>query len=147
MKPRVKRLAEIVAAPAYGRKKVCASLPEGRVEVTSARQLRHWLRRINSECPRPLLAEVVRADGDRLTVGLGRSRSFVTYIRADGNPPYLSVVSDRSDEEEIHFDCNGEPSYYSLRNTVPLGVALEVACQFAQSQGLPLPEVVDWEEV
>ena len=65
-------LAEIVAAPAYGHKRVCASLPEGCTAVGSSNDLRQWLRRIAAECPRPLLAEVVRTDGDLLSLGLGR---------------------------------------------------------------------------
>jgi hypothetical protein len=142
-----KRFARIVAAPADGHKQVCASLPGGRVAVESSSELRRWLRRIAAECPRPLLAEVIRADGDRLSVGLGRPGSFLTYIPADGDPPYLSVVGDAPEDEEVCFDCNGEPSFYSARNTVPFNVALEVACRFAESSGLPLPSVVEWEEV
>jgi hypothetical protein len=141
------RFAEIVAAPADGHKEVCASLPEGYSEVGSPDELRHQLRRIATECPRPLLAEVVRADGDRLSVGLGRPRSFLTYIPADGDPPYFSVVGDALEGEEVCFDCNGEPSFYSARNTVPFEMALEVACRFAESSGLPLPGLVVWEEV
>jgi len=126
---------------------VCASLPDGRTEVESPEELRRWLRRIAAECPRPLLAEVVRTDGDRLSVGLGRPRSFLTYIPADGDPPYFSVVGDASEGEEICFDCNGEPSFYSARNTVPFEEAMEVACRFIGSSGLPLPAEVAWEAV
>jgi hypothetical protein len=140
------RFAEIVADPADGHEPVCASLPGGRTEVGSPEELRQWLRRIAAECPRPLLAEVVRADGDRLSVGLGRPRSFLTYIPADCDPPYFNVVGDAPEGEEVCFDCNGEPSFYSARNTVPFEVALEVACRFAQSSGLPLPDSVVWEE-
>jgi hypothetical protein len=141
-----KRFAHIVAAPADGHKEVCLSLPNGYVEVCSPRELRRWLRRIAAECPRPLLASVVRADGDRLSIGLGRPRSFLTYIPADGNPPYFSVVGDAPADEEVNFDCNGESSFYSARNTVPFKVALEVACCFAKSSDLPLPDLVAWEE-
>jgi hypothetical protein len=141
------RFAEIVAAPAEGHKIVCISLPHGCTEVCSPDELRRWLRRIAAEIPRPLLAEVVRADGDRLSIGLGRSRSFLTYVPEDGNPPYFSVVGDAPEEEEVNFDCNGESSFYSARNTVLFEVALEVACRFAQSTGLPLPDLVAWEEV
>ena len=31
-------------------------------------------------------------------------------------------------------------------NTVPFEVALELACRFARSTGLPLPELAAWEE-
>jgi hypothetical protein len=141
------RFAEIVAAPADGHKVVCTSLPDGYVEVHSPQELRHWLRLIAAECPRPLLAEVVRADGDRLSIGLGRPRSFLTYVPEDGDPPYFSVVGDAPEGEEVNFDCNGESSFYSARNTVPFEVALEVVCRFAQSGGLPLPDLVAWEEV
>jgi hypothetical protein len=141
------QFAEIVAVPADGHKVVCASLPDGCIEVESPEELKRWLRQISAECPRPLLAEVVRADGDRLSVGLGRPCSFLTYIPADGNPPYFSVVGGAPEGEEVNFDCNGESSFYSARNTVPFEVALEVACRFAQSSGLPLPELVAWEEV
>ena len=141
------QFAEIVAAPAYGHKLVCASLPDGCTEVASPDDLRQWLRRIATECPRPLLAEVVRADGDRLSVGLGCPRSFLTYIPADGDPPYFSVLDEAAGDGEVCFDCNGEPSFYAARNTVPFAVALEVASRFAASGGLPLPDLVAWEEV
>ena len=141
------RFVEIVAAPAAGHKAVCASLPQGSIKVHSADELRRWLRRIAAECPRPLLAEVVRADGDRLSIGLGRPVSFLTYIPEDGNPHTSSVVGDGPEDEEVNFDCNGESSFYSARNTVPFEHALEVACRFAQSSGLPLPDVAAWEEV
>lgn len=143
----VERFAEIVAVPADGHALVCASLPGGGTSVGSAEELRWWLQLIAAECPRPLLAEVVRADGDRLSVGLGRSRSFLTYIPANGDPPYFSVVDESAGNGEVCFDCNGEPSFYAARNTVPFALALEVACRFASSAGLPLPELVAWEEV
>jgi hypothetical protein len=139
--------AEVVAAPPYGHKAVCPSLPNGHAKVTSGQELKRLLRRIASECPRPLLAEVVRADGDLLSIGLGLPLSFLTYIPEGGDPPYFSVVGDPSQNEEVCFDCNGEPSFYSTRNTVPFKLALEVVCQFAGSSGLPLPDLVEWEEV
>lgn len=94
-------------------------------------------------------AEIIAApaDGDLLSVGLGRPRSFLTYIPADGDPPYFSVVDESAGDGEVCFDCNGEPSFYAAHNTVPFPLALEVACQFASSTGLPLPELVAWEEV
>ena len=140
------RFAEIYAAPAYGHQQACASLPEGPTEVACRDELRQWLERIAAERPRPLLAEVIRSDGDRLSVGLGRLRSFLSYVAADGNPPYFSVVGD-AQQGKVCFDRNGEPSYFAARDTVPFEVALEVACRFAQSRGLPLPELVEWEEV
>ena len=141
------RFAEIVAIPSHNHKQVCASLPDGRTEVASPDDLRHWLRKIAGECPRPLLVDVVRADGDRLSIGVGRLWSFLTYIAEDGDPPYFSVVGDAPEGEEINFDCNGESSFYSTRNTVPFELALDVACRFAASSGLPLPALVAWEEV
>lgn len=142
-----KRFAKIVAAPASGYKSVCASMPGGSVAIASTDELQCWLRRIAAECPRPLLVDIVRADGDRLSVGLGRTRSFMTYIPADGNPPYFSVVGDALETEEVNFDYNGESSFYSARNTVPFEIALEVACRFAHGSDLPLPDLVRWEEV
>jgi hypothetical protein len=69
----------------------------------------------------------------------------VTYIPEDGNPPYFSVVGDGPKHEEVNFDFNSESSFYSARNTVPFELALEVVCLFAQSSGLPLPDLVEWE--
>jgi hypothetical protein len=141
------RFAEIVAAPESEHKYVCASLPDGHIEVDSPDELRFWLRRIATECPRPLLVEVVRADGDRLSVGVGRPRSFLTYIPADGNPPYLSVFDESAGSDEVCFDCNGEPSFYAARNTVPFELAVEVVTRFVVLRDLPLPDLVAWEEV
>lgn len=139
--------AAIVAAPAYGYKHVCVSLPAGGARIASPEELQRWLRLIAIECPRPLLVEVIRADGDLLSVGLGAVRSFLTYIPAGGDPPYFSVVDESAGDGEVCFDCNGEPSFYAARNTVPFQMALEVACRFASSAGLPLPELVPWEAV
>lgn len=90
---------------------------------------------------------MVRAGGDVLSTGLGRPRSFVTYIPGHGNPPYFSVLDESAGEEEVRFDFSGEPTDYLARNTVPFAVALDVACRFAAEAGLPLPGLVAWEEV
>ena len=139
--------AEIFAAPAYGHVHVCASLPNGSVDVHSASELRHRLEQIAGEVPRPLLAEVIRTDGDLLSIGLGAPRSFLTYIPSGGDPPYFSVLDESVDDREVSFDCNGEPSFYSMRNSVPFQTALDVVCQFSEQRGLPLPTMVKWEEV
>jgi hypothetical protein len=141
-----KPFAAVVATPPHGRKSVCPSLPGGHAEVASPRQLERLLRRISAECCRPILAEVVRTDGDRLSVGLGRPRSFLTYVPEDGDPPYFSVVGDAPEDEDVCFDCNGEPSWYASRHTVPFELALKVVRRFAESSGLPLPDAVAWEE-
>ncbi len=136
--------AEVHSAPPYGHSTVCAALPEGASSVGSPRELVDLLRRIAAECPRPVIATVVRADGDQLSVGLGRAASFLTYIPSDNDPPYFSVVGTETDGE-VCFDYAGEPSFYAARNTVPFEVALVVACRFAESSGLPLPDLVAWE--
>ena len=139
------RFAEVLAAPPYGHSTVCAALSDGASSVGSPRELVELLRRIAAECPRPVIATVVRADGDQLSVGLGRPVSFLTYVPADNDPPYYSVVGADADGE-VCFDYAEEPSFYAARNTVPFEVALEVACRFAQSSGLPLPDLVAWED-
>jgi Immunity protein Imm1 len=141
------KIAEIIASPASGERFVCKSLPGGCIEVSDETELRGWLKRIAIESPRPLLVQVGRRDGDLLSVGLGRSQSFLTYIPKGGSPPYFSVVSDAPEDEELCFDSNGEPSFYSTRNTVPFDVAIEVVCVFVQTSGKPLPESVMWEQI
>jgi hypothetical protein len=138
--------AEVVAAPPDGYAAVCPSLPDGAASVGSPGELVALLRRVAAECPRPVIATVVRADGDTLSVGLGRPVSFLTYIPADNDPPYFSVVGEESDGE-VCFDYASEPTFYAARNTVPFEVALDVACRFAATRGLPLPDVVAWEDV
>jgi hypothetical protein len=138
--------AEVVAARPFGCSAVCPSLPDGAASVGSPGELVALLRRVAAECPRPLIVTVVRADGDQLSVGLGRPVSFLTYIPAHDDPPYFSVVGVEADGE-VCFDYAGEPTFYAARNTVPFEVALDVACRFAASGGLPLPDVVAWEDV
>ncbi len=140
------RFAEVVAAPPDGHSAVCAALPGDAATVGSATELVALLRRVAAECPRPVIATVVRADGDQLSVGLGRAVSFLTYIPADNDPPYFSVVGAEVDGD-VCFDYASEPTFYAARNTVPFEVALDVACRFAASCGLPLPDVVAWEDV
>ena len=120
-------------------------MPYGAKSVGSPQELVDLLRRIAAECPRPVIATVVRADGDQLSVGLGRPVSFMTYIPADNDPSYYSVVGAEADGE-VCFDYAEEPSFYAARNTVPIEIAREVACRFAQSSGLPLPDLVAWED-
>ena len=138
--------ADVVAAPPYGHSAVCTALSDGAASVGSLGELIALLRRVAVECPRPVIATVVRADGDPLSIGLGREASFLTYIPADNDPPYFCVVGAEADGE-VCFDYAGEPSFYAARNTVPFEVALDVVSRFATSCGLPLPDVVAWEDV
>lgn len=140
------RLAEVIAAPPYGYSEVSAALPSGAISVESPAELCALLQRIADSCPRPLIACVIRSDGDQLCIGLGRPVSHLNYIPADNDPPYYEVVGAESDGE-VCFDYAGEPTYYATRNTVPLAVALKVASEFAQAKGLPLPALVEWERL
>jgi hypothetical protein len=142
----VKPLAEVSASPPYGQVQVAASdaLPDGHAAVRTVEDLQKLLRAIAADCPRPVIVTVIRADGDMLSIGVGRPVSFLTFIPKDNMPPYFSVHVASNPEEEVCFDYNGEPSFYSARNTVPFELALEVVRRFVLSSGLPLPDLVPW---
>jgi hypothetical protein len=141
-----RRSCKVLAAPPYGHSAVCAALPKGAASVSAQGELVALLRRLAVECPRPVVAHIVRADGDQLCIGLGRAVSILNYIPADNNPPYYEVVGEPAGGE-VCFDYAEEPTYYAARNTVPFEVALQVACRFAGSSGLPLPDLVAWERL
>jgi hypothetical protein len=126
---------------------VCAAPVVDYAEVMSADELEALLRRIARECKRPVLATVRRADGDMLSIGLGRPFSVLTYVGADEDPPYLTSVGGAAPAERVHFDYHGEPSEFSRHNAVGTDEAFAVVRAFVQSSGLPLPQVVSWEEV
>lgn len=113
--------------------------------VASVEELQALLHQMAKECLRPVIATVVRADGDMLSIGLGRPISFLTYIPKDDKPPYLSVLGADRTGGEVCFDFNSEPTFFSKRNTVPFEIGLEVMRQFVLSAGLPLPDIVVWE--
>ena len=140
-------LAVVVAAPPDGYSEVCPALPDGSARVGSLDALEPLLRQVAAEVPRPVLATVIRGDGDQLSIGLGGPESFLTYVPKDGMPPYFNVLGDGPEDDEVCFDYNGEPSFYSASNTVSFELALEVARRFVMASGLPLPDLVAWEEV
>src|SRR5262249_36968825 len=135
-------LAQVWASPPYGQVVLSSALPDGHTAVDTPDDLQRLLRAIAADCQRPVIATVVRPDGDMLSIGLGRPVSFLTFIPSDNMPPYFSVYVPANSEEEVCFDYNGEPSFYSSRNTVPFELALEVVERFVLSNGLPLPDLV-----
>lgn len=128
-------LAEIIVPGQY----------QGDAGVSSVEELLARLHRIAADCPRPVIATVVRADGDMLSIGLKRPVTFLTYTPKDDMPPYLSVFSADQPDGEVCFDYNGEPTFYSARNTIPVELGMEVMRRFVLSSGLPLPDIVTWE--
>jgi hypothetical protein len=126
---------------------VCAAPVVEYAEADSADDLVALLRRIASNCPRPVLATVRRADGDTLSIGLGRPYSVLTYAADGDEPPYLTSVGTVPPTERVRFDYLGVPSEFGRHNAVGVEDALAVVGVFVRSSGLPLPALVGWEEI
>jgi hypothetical protein len=126
---------------------ICAAPVVEYAEAGSDDELVALLRRIAADCPRPVLATIRRADGDTLSIGLGRPYSVLTYAAAGDEPPYLTSVGTAAPAERFRFDYLGEPSEFGRHNAVGVEEAFAVVREFVRSSGLPLPELVRWEEV
>lgn len=92
----------------------------------------------------PMLVEIVRPSGDSLTIGVGRERTVLTFVRGDGDPPYLASVGPEHSDEVVHFFYYGSWSEFPLRNLISWQRAIQAVRHFAQTGGLD--ENVQWEE-
>ena len=123
---------------------VHSSLPE--LEVSSEEELTAALRELAKDRSKPALVTVERRDGDTLAIGLGQPYSVLSYVRADGNPPYYVSVGRVLPSEPVVFYFNDHYSEFAPHHAITLDEALAVMREFANHSCLPLPDAIVWEE-
>ena len=100
---------------------------------------------IDRELPQAIVVE--RSNGDALTVLLGASQSFVSFIRASGDPPYFTSLGDPTAEGVITFYVDGDHHSEALaRHGIAVSEAREAVRGFVKLRS-GLPRNVTWTEV
>jgi hypothetical protein len=114
--------------------------------VTTVDQLDAALDRLHTqafgESPIHVLIE---GPAGTLTIGIGHSQSFLSFILPDSDPPYLVSTTKSKDETEIDFFMDGHHSPVMARNLVPLDIARDAVRVFVEHGALSCD--VRWAEV
>lgn len=114
--------------------------------VDSPAALNDLITRLESEVNRrPIMIDVIAADGRSLALGLGREKSVLSLAGPEGSPPYYASVGDESVKGDITFEYYGQMTHFQLRHAVPISAARIASVQFLSESGLP--NAVRWEEV
>jgi hypothetical protein len=110
----------------------------------------------------PWMANIMRRNGDTLTIGLGvpilvdiagnridsRPSAPVTvlsFVPASGDPPYYASRGPRMLSNNVVFFMAGQWSEFQAGQAIPVSLAREAVRQFVTAAALPT--AVDWEEV
>ena len=114
--------------------------------VTTVEQIDMLLDRLHGEAVanRPMLVSLDGPAGN-LTIGLGHSRSFLSFVLPDNDPPYLVSSGKSKDETEVDFFMAGHHSPCLVKHLVPMETARKAVRVFAE-YGALLCEV-RWAEV
>lgn len=96
---------------------------------------------------RPILMDLISAEGSVLTIGLGRSETVLSYVGPSGDPPYLMSLSDTGDHnrsDTVWFDYGGTETEFSKINCISIEAGRAVVRSFAASRQI---DGVAWVEV
>lgn len=93
----------------------------------------------------PVLVSVIRADGESLTIGLGRELSVLSHVPADLNPPYRASAGDLEGEELVNYSFQGSYSEFPITDCVPIAKARFALREFATDG--TLSATIRWHEV
>jgi hypothetical protein len=94
---------------------------------------------------KPFIAELNNSAGDTLALGLGRDESVLSWVAADGDPPYHASVGDDSADGTVDFYYRDTWSEFPRWSAVSIETALEAVRQFFETA--QLPDRVRWKEV
>jgi hypothetical protein len=94
---------------------------------------------------KPFVVELISHEGDSMSVGLGSEESVLSWVSADGNPPYYASRGNREAEGTVAFFYGGSWSEFPKWSAVPMAEARAVMRQFFQTGERPAS--IDWEEV
>jgi hypothetical protein len=135
-----------------------------RTEVSTIADLDSLLDRLTVESPTeaPYLANVIRVNGDTLTIGLGtpllvdeagellpgsfeQPLTVLSFVSQSGDPPYyVSRASTPASHNFVFFMC-GHWTEFAACNAIPEPLARRAVREFAASTEMPTS--VEWEEV
>ncbi len=96
----------------------------------------------------PIIVEVQRADGEILSIGLGREEAVLSFTAASGNPPYYVSSSGwqaGENEDILDYDFYGHRAEIRRRYLVPMQQARD-ALRFFWETGERTKDII-WEEV
>lgn len=85
---------------------------------------------------RPAIVDLTLADGQTLSVGLGREWSVLSLM-PDREPPYYASVGDNRASGSIWFDYFGSPSEFPMTQAVRGEVAIDAMRRFLATGGRP----------
>ena len=113
--------------------------------VPSSAALESLLDNIHAK-KKPILVEVeTQHNGNSLTIGLGSSKSVLSYVSGSGDPPYYLSVGSNHLHEYIEYYYRGESSEIPLKNSIPIKKARMAMREFLKSARMPCN--ITWEKV
>lgn len=133
-------------------------------QVASVAELDALLDRLAATFPAdaPVMVDVIRANGDALAIGIGtpmlypdadeyeitdsdRELTVLSFVVADGNPPYYNSLTQGPFPGDIVFFYLGQDSEFGGEAAIPSLQGREAVRQFVSGEGLP--NNVLWQEV
>jgi hypothetical protein len=87
---------------------------------------------------------LVLDNGDEISFGLGRSRTYLAFTAHDNQPPYWQSVSGAKGPDTSFLLGGGEPTVCEMRNAIPMRKAHAVLRQFWETG--ELSKDINWEE-
>ncbi len=94
---------------------------------------------------KPFMAELSNFAGDTLALGLGRDESILSWVAANGDPPYYASKGDEHADGTVVFYYRGTWSEFPRWSAVPIESAFAAMRQFFETE--QLPNSITWEEV
>lgn len=116
-----------------------------RVKVVSEQELDALLRRLNESWrEEPAIAELVRANGATLAIGLGRDETVLSLV-PNPNPPYFASAGDPLAKGSMWFNYYGSPSEFPMSQAVDLERAVAAMKSFLVTG--TQPDNVEWTQL
>lgn len=92
-----------------------------------------------------VLAEITLSNGDALSIGLGHSRSVLSFVPGSGLPPYMVSRGPTESGAGLSFYYYGRWTHFEEQNLVSICEAREAARYFVVEGRLV--DSVTWQEV
>lgn len=98
----------------------------------------------------PIIAELVRDNGDSMHIGLGLERTVLGFMSGNGSRPNLISLDSEYEENKgedatLIFFYGEHDSEFFVKNSIPFSVGLDVFCAFFETGNLS--QSIVWEEV
>jgi hypothetical protein len=114
--------------------------------VQSSEELEKVLNEIDMvhRANRPVMVNVVSQSGEVLTIGLGADQSVLSYMPANGEPPYLSSVGNDQSGGTIVFSYFGDWTEIPRTSLIATPIARQVLRHFVNTG--ELSNIVTWND-